>query len=157
MPPWNPWAYLRPAEDGPTGHFSGRLYGRNGGCTRLSSGERERGRGAGLIKATADLYPGNAYLLEVLTRYAGKPEVEGVNMSQADLWVWYYTFPTVEWNLKEGPLSMEGIAFSCDGVNWVATHTYNLNAGGAQFFTSAEFELVVLGTSVGETVNESDR
>ena len=107
---------------------------------------------AGLVKATADLYPGDGYMLAALTEYAGKPEVEGINMAQADLWVWYYTFPTVEWNIKEGPMNMEGIAFSCDGVNWVATHTYNLNAGELHFFTSAEFELTVPEIQLGDGV-----
>jgi len=109
---------------------------------------------AGIVKATADLYPGNEYLLEVLVNYGGKSEVEGVNMSETDLWVWYYTFPTVVWDKKIDTigLNLEGIAFSCDGVNWVGTHVFNHTLPGFSVFTSAEFEFIVPETQLGDAI-----
>ncbi|RLC97900.1 MAG: hypothetical protein DRI65_18850, partial [Chloroflexota bacterium] len=109
---------------------------------------------AGLVKATADLYPGDEYMLSVLMGYGGKPEVEGTNMAQADLWVWYYTFPTVEWSKKidQIGLNLEGIAFSCDGVNWVGTHVFNHTLPGFSVFTSAEFEFTVPEIQLGDAI-----
>lgn len=113
---------------------------------------------SGLVKATADLYPGNEYLLEVMIGYAGKPEVEGINMSQADLWVWYYSFPTLVWDKKidQIGLNLEGVAFSCDGVHWVGSHVFNHKLPGFSVFTSAEFDFIVPEVQLGDNV-ESDR
>jgi len=110
---------------------------------------------AGLIRVTAaDLYPGDRQVLTVLTQNAGDQQAEGVYRSQSDLWVWYYTFPTVEWFFldERTGLMMEGSSFSCDGVNWMGTHEYSHNLAGFSVTTSAEFEFTVPEIQLGESV-----
>ena len=57
--------------------------------------------------------------------------------------VGYYTFPTIMWSREDGFINMEGVAWSCDGVNWVASHVFNQTLPGLTVFTSAEFSFTM--------------
>jgi len=110
---------------------------------------------SGWIRATAsDLFPGDQQILTVTTEYAGWQKTEGLYHSKADLRVGYYTFPTVEWHFEDERtgITIEGISFSCDGVNWVATHAYSHVFAGFSVTTSAEFGFTMPEIQLGDSV-----
>jgi hypothetical protein len=97
----------------------------------------------GKIRATAKLYPDNEIIMTIIATYPDRQDIESKYLGEAYLSVGYSTFPTIMWNREDGLINMEGIAWSCDGVNWVASHVFTQTLPGLTVSTSAEFSLTM--------------